>query len=222
MSESAPAPATPAAGRFIAIEGPIGVGKTSLARRLAESLQAEVLLEAAETNPFLPGFYREPRRYALATQLHFLFDRVRQLAPRAQASLFEPGLVSDFLFDKDRLFARVALEPAEFQLYEEVYTRVMQALPVPDLVIYLQASVPVLRQRIARRGIEYEQDISPAYLERLCAEYVDYFYYFDAAPLLIVNAEEVNLVGDGGHYADLLAHLARGVVGRQYLNAGAG
>ncbi len=205
-------------GRFIAIEGPIGVGKTSLARRLATTLHTELLLEAAEANPFLPRFYYDPRRYALATQLHFLFDRVRQLKPRAQADLFEPALVSDFLFDKDRLFARVALEPAEFELYEQVYARVMHDLPTPDLVIYLQASVPVLQNRIARRGVDYEQNIAGNYLERLCAEYVDYFYYFDAAPLLIVNAEEVNLVDNERHYTDLLAHIARGVAGRQYFN----
>ncbi len=205
---------------FIAIEGPIGVGKTSLARRLATTYQTELLLEEADGNPFLPKFYAEPTRYALATQLHFLFHRTRELQARRQGDLFAPRLTSDFLFEKDRLFARVALENDEFQLYQEIYQRFVETLPRPSLVIYLQASVPTLQRRIARRGISYEQGMDEHYLERLCAEYVAFFYYYNDTPLLIVNAEEINLVDNENHYTLLLAEIDRGVVGRRYFNPG--
>jgi len=211
---------TPAGARFIAIEGPIGVGKTSLARRLAASWQTELLLEGAADNPFLPKFYEDPRRYALATQLHFLFQRTRELQARSQADLFAPRLTADFLFEKDRLFAKVALDDDEYALYREIYQRVVQTLPSPSLVIYLQASVPTLLKRIARRGIDYERHIEGDYLARLCKEYVDFFHRYDDAPLLIVNAEEINLVDDDAHYALLLAEIEHGVVGRRYFNPG--
>jgi deoxyadenosine/deoxycytidine kinase len=212
----------PASARFIAIEGPIGVGKTSLARRLSATWQTELLLEGAAENPFLPKFYEDPRRYALATQLHFLFHRTRELQARNQVDLFAPRLTADFLFEKDRLFARVALEDDEFALYQEIYQRVVQTLPGPSLVIYLQASVPTLLKRIARRGIDYEQSIEAAYLERLCAAYVEFFHRYDDAPLLIVNAEEINPVDNDDHYAMLLEEIERGVVGRRYFNPGIG
>lgn len=214
------AQAVPPDARFIAIEGPIGVGKTSLAHRLATSWQTELLLEGAAENPFLPKFYEDPRRYALATQLHFLFQRTRELQARSQVDLFAPRLTADFLFEKDRLFAKVALDDDEYSLYQEIYQRVVQTLPKPSLVIYLQAPVPTLLKRVARRGIDYEQRIEADYLSRLCAEYVDFFHRYDDAPLLIVNAEEINLVDNDEHYALLLAEIERGVVGRRYFNPG--
>jgi deoxyadenosine/deoxycytidine kinase len=210
----------PPSARFIAVEGPIGVGKTSLARRLATTWHTELLLEDAAENPFLPKFYEDPRRYALATQLHFLFHRTRELQARNQADLFAPRLTADFLFEKDRLFARVALDDDEYALYRDIYQRVAQSLPGPSLVVYLQASVPTLRKRIARRGIAYEQRIEAGYLERLCAEYVDFFHRYDEAPLLIVNAEEFNPVEVDAHFEMLLAEIERGVVGRRYFNPG--
>lgn len=210
----------PAGARFIAIEGPIGVGKTSLARRLAATWQTDLLLEVAADNPFLPKFYEDPRRYALATQLHFLFQRTRELQARSQVDLFAPRLTADFLFEKDRLFAKVALDDDEYALYREIYQRVVQTLPGPSLVIYLQASVPTLLKRIARRGIDYERRIEADYLARLCNEYVDFFHRYDDAPLLIVNAEEINLVDNDAHYALLLAEIEHGVVGRRYFNPG--
>lgn len=216
----APERGMPASTRFIAIEGPIGVGKTSLARRLAATYRTELLLEEAGGNPFLPKFYAEPTRYALATQLHFLFHRTRELQARRQGDLFSPHLTADFLFEKDRLFARVVLENDEFQLYQEIYQRFVETLPTPSLVIYLQASVPTLQRRIARRAIGYEQGIESDYLNRLCAEYVEFFYYYNDAPLLIVNAEEINLVDNENHYALLLDEIDRGVVGRRYFNPG--
>lgn len=213
-------PAQPTGARFIAIEGPIGVGKTSLARRLAASWHTELLLEGAAENPFLPRFYADPRRHALATQLHFLFQRTRELQARSQADLFVPRLTADFLFEKDQLFAKVALDDDEYALYREIYQRVVQTLPCPSLVIYLQASVPTLLKRIARRGIDYEQRIETDYLARLCSEYVDFFHRYNDAPLLIVNAEEINLVDNEAHYALLLAEIEHGVVGRRYFNPG--
>jgi deoxyadenosine/deoxycytidine kinase len=204
--------------RFIAVEGPIGVGKTTLTRRLAQTFEAELVLEKAEDNPFLPRFYAEPARYAFATQLHFLFQRLEQIEQARQADLFQPARIADFLMDKDRLFAKVALDPAEYALYEQIYGRVAVQAPVPDLVIYLQAPVPVLLGRIERRAIDYEQRIEPEYLERLCAAYVEFFYYYDLAPTLIVNAEEINLADNDAHYRSLLEEIDKGVVGKHYFN----
>src|SRR5580692_134054 len=153
--------------QFIVIEGPIGVGKTSLARRLCASLGAEAVLEQAAENPFLERFYRNPRDGALPAQLYFLFQRAQQLAALNQQDMFAPLRVADYLLDKDRLFARVTLDDAEFSLYEQVYTRLDVQAPKPDLVVYLQAPVDVLLERIAKRGIRYEQQIERAYLERL-------------------------------------------------------
>jgi len=211
----------PAAPRFIAVEGPIGVGKTTLSRRLAATYDAELVLEKAEENPFLPRFYAEPARYAFATQLHFLFQRLAQIEAARQADLFQPARIADFLMDKDRLFAKVALDPAEYALYEQIYGRVTVQAPVPDLVIYLQAPVPVLLRRIERRAIDYEQQIDAEYLERLCAAYVEFFYYYDLAPTLIVNAEEINLADNDVHYQSLLGEIEKGVVGKHYFNPSA-
>ncbi|HMI37580.1 MAG TPA: deoxynucleoside kinase, partial [Steroidobacteraceae bacterium] len=164
-----PAAGSPAAGksgghRFIALEGPIGVGKTSLATRIADSLGAEALLEHADQNPFLERFYRNPRAGALPAQLYFLFQRAQQLAALRQQDLFAPVRVADYLFDKDRLFARLTLDEEEFRLYEQVHSRLAVEVPKADLVIYLQAPVDVLLDRINRRGIRYEHYIERAYL----------------------------------------------------------
>jgi len=208
--------------RHIVVEGPIGVGKTSLARKLAEHLQAELLLENAADNPFLPRFYQDPKRYALATQLHFLFHRSRELQAHRQGDLFAPRLISDFLFEKDRLFAKVVLDDDEYSLYQDIYERFVANMPKPSLVIYLQASVPTLHRRIARRGINYEQGIDSDYLGRLCREYVEFFHYYSDAPVLMVNAETLNPVDNARHFELLVEEIERGVVGRQYFNPGLG
>jgi len=204
--------------RFVVVEGPIGVGKTSLARRLAKSFGSELVLEQGDENPFLQRFYRNPRAAAFQTQLYFLFQRARQMQELRQADLFERVRVSDYLLDKDRLFARLTLDDEEFALYEQVYERLAIDAPVPDLVVYLQAPVDVLVERISRRGIEYEQVIERRYLERLVESYSRFFLEYDLAPVLMVNASEIDLVGSDADYGSLLREVVRGRKGRHYLN----
>jgi len=216
---TAPASTPPAfAHRYVVIEGPIGVGKTSLARRLAAQYGAELVLERAEENPFLERFYRSPRSGAFPAQLHFLFQRARQMQQLRQSDLFAPVRVADFLLEKDRLFARVTLDDEEYALYEQVYERLAIDAPVPDLVVYLQAPADVLQERIARRGIRYEQAMEREYLERLVDAYTRFFHLYDAGPLLIVNAAEVDFVGNDAHFAQLDAEVRRPRRGRHYFN----
>jgi deoxyguanosine kinase len=204
--------------QFIVLEGPIGVGKTSLARRLCASLDAEAVLEQAAENPFLERFYRNPRDGALPAQLYFLFQRAQQLAALNQQDMFAPLRVADYLLEKDRLFARVTLDDAEFGLYEQVYTKLDVQAPKPDLVVYLQAPVDVLLERIAKRGIRYEQQIERAYLERLNEAYARFFHEYEAAPLLIVNAASIDPINNQADYDELLAAIQRMKRGRLYYN----
>src|SRR5580704_8895207 len=204
--------------RFIVIEGPIGVGKTTLAAKLAPSLGAELVLERADDNPFLERFYRNPRAGALPAQLYFLFQRAQQLAGLKQQDLFAPVRVADYLMEKDRLFARVTLDDAEYALYEQLYARLDIQAPKPDLVVYLQAPVDVLLERIARRGVAYEQYIDRGYLERLNEAYARFFHEFDAAPLLIVNAASIDPISNQHDYDELLAAIKRMTRGRLYYN----
>jgi deoxyguanosine kinase len=211
------APSEPA-HKFIVVEGPIGVGKTSLARRLCTSLNAETVLEQAADNPFLERFYRNPRAGALPTQLYFLFQRAQQLSALKQQDLFAPVRVGDYLLDKDRLFARVTLDDAEYSLYEQVYTKLDIQPPKPDLVVYLQAPVDVLLERIAKRGINYEQHIERQYLERLNEAYARFFHEFESSPLLIVNAAAIDPINNQADYDELLAAIQRMKRGRLYYN----
>jgi deoxyguanosine kinase len=204
--------------RFIAVEGPIGVGKTSLARRLATSLSAQAVLEEAAQNPFLERFYKNPRAGALPAQLYFLLQRAQQLAALKQADLFVPVRVADYLLEKDRLFARVTLDDAEYALYEQLYARLDIQIPKPDLVVYLQAPVDVLLERIVRRGVAFEQYIDRGYLERLNEAYARFFHEFDAAPLLIVNAASIDPISNQHDYDELLAAVKRMSRGRLYYN----
>jgi deoxyadenosine/deoxycytidine kinase len=210
--------APPVVHRYIAVEGPIGVGKTSLARRLAESFGSELVLEQGKDNPFLERFYRNPRAAAFQTQLYFLFQRSRQLQDLRQQDLFERVRVADYLLEKDRLFARLTLDEEEYALYEQVYSRLSLDAPQPDLVVYLQAPVDVLLTRIARRGIAYEQGMERRYLERLVEAYSRFFLQYEAAPVLIVNAAQIDLVGSDADYRGLLAEVQRHRKGRHYFN----
>ena len=211
-------PAMQAAPRYIVIEGTIGVGKTSLAKRLAASLNAELVLEQAEENPFLERFYRNRRAGALSAQLFFLFQRAKQLEILQQQDLFAATRVSDYLFEKDRMFAGVNLDADEYALYEQVYAHLSVAVPQPDLVVYLQAPTDVLLERIARRGIRYEQQIERSYLEKLNDAYAGFFHSYNAAPLLIVNAAQADFVHRDQDYQQLFEQLMRIKHGRHYFN----
>ncbi len=192
---------------YIVVEGPIGVGKTSLAKRLAHSFNYEMLLEKSEENPFLDRFYHNPKQHALATQLFFLFQRAQQLQQLRQNDLFEPVRVADFLIEKDRLFAKLNLDADEFGLYENVYDHLTIDAPTPDLVIYLQAPVEVLMQRINKRGIPAEQMINEQYLTNLTNAYTEFFHYYDKSTLLVVNSADVNFVRSDEDYELLLRHI---------------
>ena len=203
---------------YIVVEGPIGVGKTSLATRLAQSFDSDLLLEGADENPFLERFYQDPRTGALPAQLFFLLQRARQMQDMRQADMFQRVRVADFLIEKDRLFAELTLDAEELRLYEQVYEHVTIDAPVPDLVIYLQAPEDVLLKRIAKRGIRYERKIDAAYLRRLSEAYTRMFHFYEAAPLLIVNAAHIDLVNNDDDYNALLEQIRAGNPGRQYFN----
>jgi deoxyadenosine/deoxycytidine kinase len=203
---------------YIAVEGPIGVGKTTLAKRLAELFDYQLLLEDAHENPFLDKFYENRRQNALATQLFFLFQRVQKMDDLKQQDMFKPLRIADFLIDKDPIFAEVNLDPDEFALYRKVYGQMTVDAPTPDLVIYLQASVDRLLERIDRRGIASERTISRQYLEELNEVYSEFFLYYDAAPLLIVNANQLDLVSRQEDFAQLVDYALDIKAGRHYYN----
>lgn len=203
---------------FIVVEGPIGVGKTTLAKKLADSYGSELLLEGADENPFLEQFYQAPEQAAFQTQLFFLFQRAKQLQEIRQTDLFQPVRVADFIMEKDRLFAQVTLSNEEYKLYEQVYEHVTIDAPVPDLVVYLQAPVDVLQKRVNKRDRNYERQLSMKYLERLVDKYTDFFYNYTEAPLLIVNAAEINFAENDKDYNLLLEQINRVTSGRHYFN----
>ncbi len=209
------------APRFIAVEGPIGVGKTSLAKKLADSLSADTVLEEVFENPFLERFYKDGRSAALPAQMFFLFARARQIEGLRQSDLFATVRVSDYLFAKDRLFAELNLSPDELALYNQVEESLRVDPPVPDLVIYLQASVDSLLDRIARRGIGFERAINRQYLERLTDAYARYFHAYDDGPLLIVNASQIDPISSDADYEQLFRQIERTTGGRHFYNPAA-
>ncbi len=204
--------------KYIAVEGPIGVGKTSLAQRLADEFGSSLLLEQVEENPFLERFYQNPREAALSTQLYFLLRRTKQLQEFKQADIFSPVKVADFLIEKDRLFAQVTLNASEYDLYEQVYSHLTIDAPTPDLVVYLQAPVEVLLQRVRKRGRGYERLIESAYLEQLNEAYARFFYDYEDAPCLIVNASEIDFINNDKDYEQLLQEIMNFEAGKRYFN----
>jgi deoxyadenosine/deoxycytidine kinase len=203
---------------YIAIEGPIGVGKTTLAKRLAETFNCETILEDAEENPFLERFYQNRQANALPTQLSFLFQRIQKLQAVKQGELFHQGRVSDFLIEKDPLFARITLNDDEYRLYQTLYEKVIEELPQPDLVICLQATTRSLYDRVQLRGNSIERSIDLSYLEKLNNAYTQFFHYYEDAPLLIVNTGEINLAKGNSDYYNLVKYILRGKPGRHYYN----
>lgn len=203
---------------YIAIEGPIGVGKTSLARRLAEDFGSELLLEEPAENPFLEKFYEDARAAAFPTQLFFLMQRARQMQQFRQGDIFRPVQIADFLIEKDYLFAQATLDADELNLYEQVYEHLTIEAPVPDLVIYLQAPVSVLSERIRKRDRHYERTIESGYLHRLNEAYTRFFHHYDEAPLLIVNAENIDFVNNNKDYQSLIEMISSMKSGRRYYN----
>ncbi|MCW9014453.1 MAG: deoxynucleoside kinase [Gammaproteobacteria bacterium] len=203
---------------YIVIEGPIGVGKTTLARKLAESFDSELMLEGAAENPFMAKFYENPRSAALPTQLFFLLQRARQMQELRQGDMFNPVRVADFLMEKDRLFAELTLDRDELTLYEQVYEQLTFDVPVPDLVIYLQAPVETLLERIENRGIQHERLIEASYLQRLSDSYIEFFHHYNDAPLLIVNARDIDFANNANDYQQLLQRVRDNRSGRHYFN----
>jgi deoxyadenosine/deoxycytidine kinase len=204
--------------RYIVVEGPIGTGKTSLAKRLAERFQAGLLLENAEGNPFLPRFYEDPKRHALSAQLFFLFQRMNQVQELKQLDLFGHATVSDFFLEKDPLFAKLTLGDDEYALYQQIYQHMRPQAPNPDLVIYLQSPPNVLAERVRQRAIAYEQEISESYLARLADSYSEFFYHYNASPLLIVNNANLNIVDRPRDFELLVERIGQMRGGREFFN----
>jgi deoxyadenosine/deoxycytidine kinase len=203
---------------YIVIEGPIGVGKSSLAQRLAKDFESELVLEEIDENPFLEQFYQRPSEAALSTQLFFLMQRTKQIKNLRQGSIFAHSKIADYLIEKDQLFAQVTLTPTEYDLYLQVYEHLILDAPKPDLVVYLQAPVPTLLDRIKKRGRHYERFMEAHYLEQLNEVYAEYFYHYHDAPLLIVNASDIDFINNDRDYEQLKTQIMNTTSGRRYFN----
>ncbi len=202
--------------RYIAIEGPIGVGKSSLADLLANELNGRTLIEEVDGNPFLPNFYADIKKFAFQTQLFFLLSRYQQQKEMFQQELFNSTVISDYLFAKDRIFAYLNLDENELSLYEQVYRLLDTRIPKPDLVIYLQASTEVLLERIGRRNKDYEKGVKEEYLEKLIDAYNRYFFYYNDTPLLVVNTTEIDFVNNPADLSNLVKEIKQMRGGSQH------
>jgi deoxyadenosine/deoxycytidine kinase len=203
---------------FVVIEGPIGVGKSSLASRIALDFEADLVREEIEENPFLDHFYQRPSEAALSAQLFFLMQRTKQMQGLRQSSIFNHSKVADYLLEKDQLFAQVTLSPIEYDLYQQVFEHLVIDAPTPDLVVYLQAPVNTLMERIKKRGRHIERHIEPTYLERLNEAYANFFHHYSAAPLLVVNAADIDFINNEGDYEQLKTQILNTTSGRHYFN----
>ena len=206
--------------RYLVVEGPIGVGKTTLARAISEASGAALMLEDPDANPFLPRFYENPERYALPTQLFFLFQRIEQIAALNQADLFRRATVGDFMLEKDPLFARLNLKDEELKLYEQIFDHLKPQAPAPDLVIYLQATPETLVERVYRRGVTYEKNMPEGYLVELAETYTRFFYQYTGAPLLIVNSDRLNFLDSPGDVTLLMERIAAMRGPREFFSLG--
>lgn len=206
--------------RYIVVEGPIGVGKTTLAQRLADYADASSLLEKPQENPFLARFYEDAERYALPTQLFFLFQRINEVRDLAQMDMFQSRTIADYLFDKDELFARLTLSDDEYKLYQSIYQSLAPQAPTPDLVIYLQAPTEVLIERVQKRGSRYERSVQDDYLAKLANSYGDFFHHYQAAPVLVVNSEHLNFVDNENDFNLLLERIGKMRGRREFFNVG--
>lgn len=206
--------------RYIVVEGPIGVGKTTLAQRLADYADANSLLEKPQDNPFLARFYQDAERYALPTQLFFLFQRINEVRDLAQMDMFQSRTVADYLFEKDELFARLTLSDDEYKLYQSIYQSFAPQAPTPDLVIYLQAPTEVLIERVHKRGSRYERSVQDDYLSKLANSYGEFFHHYQAAPVLVVNSERLNFVDNANDFNLLLERIGKMRGRREFFNVG--
>jgi len=207
---------TPKDPKYLVIDGPIGVGKTSLARLLARELGGRLVLERAEDNPFLRDFYKDPKRFAFQTQIFFLLSRYQQLQELSQTDLFERTTVTDYFFPKDRIFASINLEASEMALYRQLYFLLNPNIPTPDLVVFLQAGPEVLMERVRHRGLDYEKPITPDYLKALNEAYNDFFFHYTDSPLLVVQTSEIDFVNRRADLDDLLQQIMQMKKGIQY------
>nr|WP_294840652.1 deoxynucleoside kinase [uncultured Methylotenera sp.] len=203
---------------YIVVEGPIGCGKTTLAKMLADKFPVDYLSEKAEANPFLPRFYQDAQRYGLPTQLFFLFQRANQIKELSQRDMFAKPIVADFFLEKDPLFARLNLDDEEYALYHQIYQHLQLKAPKPDLVIYLQTPIDSLMERIEERSVSYEQEIPREYIERLANAYSDLFHNYDTSPVLIVNNEKLNIVKNGSSLNLLLDRIMQIKGQREFFN----
>lgn len=202
--------------KYVVIEGPIGVGKTSLVKLLSRELNGRLVLERAEDNPFLKEFYKDPKRFAFQTQIFFLLSRYRQLQELSQMDLFERTTITDYFFPKDRIFASINLEASELSLYQQLYSLLNPHIPTPDLVVYLQADTDVLMDRVRHRGLDYEKPLTPDYLEALNQAYNDFFFQYTGSPLLVVQTSEIDFVNRRADLDDLLHQVRQMKKGTQY------